>query len=119
MQTAQGRLHLLVAIDRVTKSAFVELHEKASQRIAGGFLRAHAFKYACAQNDIDHRLTEPRQPWIKGQVERVNRTLKGPTPNETICRIWTSEPKRFTLNPLHQMPGPNIQPSTWRSKSPG
>ena len=28
VQTAQGRLYLLVAIDRVTKFAFVELHEK-------------------------------------------------------------------------------------------
>ena len=40
VHTAQGRLYLLVAIDRVTKFAFVELHEKATRRIAGDFLRA-------------------------------------------------------------------------------
>ncbi len=40
VQTAQGRLYLLVAIDRITKFAFVELHEKATRRIAGDFLRA-------------------------------------------------------------------------------
>ena len=40
VQTAQGRLYLLVAIDRVTKFAFVELHEKATRRVAGDFLRA-------------------------------------------------------------------------------
>jgi hypothetical protein len=36
------------------------------------------------------------------------KTLKGLTPYEFICKRWTSEPERFTLNPLHQMPGPNI-----------
>ena len=40
VQTAQGRLYLLVAIDRVTKFAFVELREKATRRVAGDFLRA-------------------------------------------------------------------------------
>jgi transposase InsO family protein len=35
------------------------------------------------------------------------KTLKGLTPYEFICKTWTSQPKRFTLNPLHQLPGPN------------
>jgi transposase InsO family protein len=185
VHTAQGRLYLLVAIDRTTKFAFVELHEKATRRIAGDFLRAlikavpyrihtvltdngthftspgnvcsaaadirramdnheqfraHAFEYACAQNHVDHRLTKPRHPWTNGQVERMNRTLKdatvkrfhyethdqlrshladfvgaynfgrrlktlkGLTPYEAICKTWTSDPGRFTLDPLHQMP---------------
>jgi len=189
VHTAQGRLYLLVAIDRTTKFAFVELHEKATRSIAGDFLRAlikavpyrihtvltdngthftspgnvrsaaaeirramdnheqfraHAFEYACAQNHIDHRLTKPRHPWTNDQVERMNRTLKdatvrrfhyethdqlrshladfigaynfgqrlktlkGLTPYEAICKTWTSDPQRFTLDPLHQMPGLNI-----------
>ena len=32
------------------------------------------------------------------------KTLKGLTPFEAICKTWTVEPKRFTLDPLHQMP---------------
>jgi transposase InsO family protein len=189
VRTEEGRLYLLVAIDRTSKFAFVELHQKVTTRVAGDFLRhliaavpyrvhtvltdhgihfttpsntasaaplikeaiergepvwAHAFEYACAQNDVDHRLTKPRHPWTNGQVERMNRTikdatvkryhyqshvqlrqhladfvaayhfarrlktLKGLTPYEFICKRWTSEPERFTLNPLHQMPGPNI-----------
>src|SRR5580765_7456075 len=124
VHTAQGKLYLLVAVDRTSKFAFVELHEKATRRVAGDFLRAlikavpykihivltdngthfttpgnicsaaadiklaiengepiwaHAFEYACAQNDIDHRLTKPRHPWTNGQVERMNRTLKEAT----------------------------------------
>jgi Integrase core domain len=124
VHTEEGRLHLFVAIDRTSKFAFAELHEKATRRVAGDFLRhliaavpyrvhtvltdngtqfttpgttssaapdikaaidagetvwAHAFEYACAQNDIDHRLTKPRHPWTNGQVERMNRTLKDAT----------------------------------------
>jgi hypothetical protein len=33
------------------------------------------------------------------------KTLKGLTPYEYICKVWAPEPQRFTLNPLHQMPG--------------
>jgi hypothetical protein len=35
------------------------------------------------------------------------KTLKGLTPYEFICKCWTSEPKRFKLDPSHQMPGLN------------
>ena len=188
VRTAEGKLYLFVAIDRTSKFAFTQLHEKATTRIAADFLRAliqavpytihtvltdngthfttpgnkasaesdiklamqrserfraHAFELACAQNDIDHRLTKPKHPWTNGQVERMNRTLKeatvkrffydnhaqlrghlddfvraynfakrlktlkGLTPYEYICKIWTTEPKRFKLDPIHQMPGLN------------
>ena len=33
------------------------------------------------------------------------KTLSGLTPYEYICKIWTSEPQRFILDPIHQMPG--------------
>jgi transposase InsO family protein len=124
VRTEQGRLHLFVAIDRTSKFAFVELHEKATTRVSGEFLRrliaavpyrihtvltdngiqfttpgaggsavplikeamaagelfrAHAFEYACARADIDHRTTRPKHPWTNGQVERMNRTLKDAT----------------------------------------
>ena len=35
------------------------------------------------------------------------KTLKGLTPYEYICKLWTKEPDRFTLNPLQKMPGLN------------
>jgi transposase-like protein len=124
VRTEEGKLHLFVAIDRTSKFAFVELHEKATRAVAADFLRAliaavpykihtvltdngthftspgnvcsaaqeikeclvrgerilaHAFEYACARNDIDHRLTKPKHPWTNGQVERMNRTLKEAT----------------------------------------
>jgi transposase InsO family protein len=35
------------------------------------------------------------------------KALKGLTPYEFICTIWTSEPERFIINPLQKMPGLN------------
>ena len=35
------------------------------------------------------------------------KALKGPTPYEYVCSVWTSDPKQFRLNPIHQMPGLN------------
>jgi transposase InsO family protein len=124
VRTEQGKLYMLVAIDRTSKFAFVELHERVSRKLAADFLRrlietipykvhtvltdngthfttpgsersaasdiraaltagelfrAHAFEFACAKADIDHRLTKPFHPWTNGQVERMNRTLKEAT----------------------------------------
>ena len=39
VRTEEVRLYLIVAIDRTTKFAFVELHQKATRRIAADFLR--------------------------------------------------------------------------------
>ena len=58
-------------------SSAAPLIKEAMER--GEIFRAHAFEYACAQNDIDHRLTKPRHPWTNGQVERMNRTIKDAT----------------------------------------
>ena len=115
VHTAEGKLYLLVAIDRTSKFAFVELHEKATRRVAGNFLRAlvaavpykvhtvltdngthftdpggdgwtpddikemrtkgipirvHSFELACADLDIEHRLTKPRHPWTTDVIDK-------------------------------------------------
>src|ERR1700744_5285764 len=49
---------------------------------------------------------------LNGFVDAYNfgrrlKTLKGLTPYEFICKAWTSDPERFILNPLQQMPGLN------------
>ncbi|MCP1197482.1 hypothetical protein NKW84_16720, partial [Acetobacter senegalensis] len=35
------------------------------------------------------------------------KTLNGLTPYEYICKIWTSEPETFIINPTHQNTGLN------------
>jgi len=42
-------------------------------------LAKYPIGYACEQNHIEHRLTQPGHPWTNGQVERMNRTLKAAT----------------------------------------
>ena len=46
--------------------------------------RSHSFELACADLDIQHRLTKPRHPWTNGQVERMNRTIK----EATVKRVY-------------------------------
>jgi len=173
VSTEEGKLSLLVAIDRTSKFAFARLVETAGKMETAQFLRdlaaavpyrihivltdngiqftnrkkdtyafAHVFDRVCAENDIEHRLTKVNHPWTNGQVERMNRTIKdatvkryhydshgqlrahlqlfvdaynharrlktlrGLTPYEFICQIWTKEPERFRLNPSHHIPGP-------------
>ena len=40
VRTEEGKLHLFVAIDRTSKFAFAELHEKATRETAANFMRA-------------------------------------------------------------------------------
>lgn len=51
------------------------------------------------------------------------KTLGDLTPYEYICKIWTSEPDTFILNPIHQMPGLNtlakIEPSWYTMPAGG
>ena len=176
-----------MAIDRTSKFAYAELHDRANRQTASDFLKAlikavpykihtvltdngiqfcelpknrqgptamwrrHMFDITCANNKIEHRLTKPNHPWTNGQVERMNRTLKeatvkryhyethrqlkehlhaflmayncakrlktlrGLTPYEYICKVWTECPKQFSLNPLHHTPGLN---SFWENPGP-
>ncbi len=180
VQTAEGKLHLYVAIDRTSKFAFVQLVTKANRVTASAFLMAlieavpykihtvltdngiqftfppryadgptvtymhHMFDLRCLENEIEYRLTKVRHPWTNGQVERMDRTikeatvkryhydshdqlklhlgqflnaynfarrlktLKGLTPYEFIAKVWTKEPQRFRINPIHHMAGLNI-----------
>jgi hypothetical protein len=45
------------------------------------------------------------------------KALSGLTPYEFICKCWTSESDRFTLDPIHQMPGLNTQLHRCESKT--
>lgn len=36
------------------------------------------------------------------------KTLRGLIPYEFICKCWTSEPERFTLNPMQKTSGLDI-----------
>jgi hypothetical protein len=35
------------------------------------------------------------------------KTLQGLSPFDYICKIWTTEPERFNVDPIHHTPGLN------------
>ena len=65
--------------DATVKRYFYEIHDQ---------LRTHLRDFVSAYN-----------------FARRLKTLKGLTPYEFVCKAWTSQPQRFKLNPLQQMPG--------------
>ena len=79
VRTAQGKLYLFVAIDRTSKFAFTELHEKATRRVAADFLlhliKAVPYKIHTVLTDNGTHFTDPKgESWsvadIKGMLER-------------------------------------------------
>ena len=76
VRTAEGRLYLLVAIDRTSKFAFVELHEKATRRVAGNFLRALVaavpYKIHTVLTDNGTHFTEPSgNTWTPAEIKAM------------------------------------------------
>lgn len=63
VQTAEGRLNLFVAIERTSKFAFVELHEKAARHVASDFLghlvETVPYKVHIVLTDNGTHFTEP------------------------------------------------------------
>ena len=63
VRTAEGKLYLLVAIDRTSKFAFVELRETVSRRDAADFLRrlieAVPYKVHTVLTDNGTHFTDP------------------------------------------------------------
>ena len=79
VRTAEGRLYLFVAIDRTSKFAFTELHEKATRRVAADFLlhliKAVPYKVHTVLTDNGTHFTDPKgESWsvadIKGMLDR-------------------------------------------------
>ena len=53
VRTAQGKLYLLVAIDRTSKFAFVEMHEKVARRTAGALEESVHFRLRSSALSFD------------------------------------------------------------------
>ena len=56
-------------------------------------------------DDHDHLRTHLADVMAAYKFARRLKTRGGLTPYKYICKIWTSEPDRFILNPIQQMPG--------------
>jgi transposase len=83
VRTEQGKLHLFVAIDRTSKFAFVELHEKATRRVAGDFLRhlVAAVPYKINTVLTDNGTHSPTQPATAGRPRTSGRCAQRTCPS--------------------------------------
>ena len=95
VRTQQGRLYLFVAIDRTSKFAFVELHEKATMRVASDFLRAlikavpYKIHTVLTDNgiqfaDLPRNRSKPTAMWRGHAFDRACRQLR--LPGRPACR---------------------------------
>ena len=77
VRTEEGKLYLFVAIDRTSKFAYAELHEKANRWIATDFLKA-LIKVGSLQDP--HRAHRQRHPVCRPTKEpfRTDSTLARP-----------------------------------------
>jgi hypothetical protein len=71
---AEGKVHMFLAIDRVSEFVHVEFHPTAEMATGAAFMR-DVFDCACDEHGIGHRLTKPYHPWTNGHAERMNRTI--------------------------------------------
>lgn len=74
-QTAEGPLFLFVGIDRTNKFAVTQRAEQPRNRTTE-HARPMRFDMICEESGFEHRLAKPNHPWIKGQVEWMNRTIQ-------------------------------------------
>ncbi len=77
--------------------AIVDRRGRKGRQLALQGVLGIAFEYACAKNDIDHRLTKPKHPWTNGQVERMNWTLRMSC--RTALLLWLPRLFMMTISP--------------------
>ncbi len=74
--TEAGKLYMLVAVDRTSKFAFAELHERATRHVAADFLRrliaAVAYRIHMVLTDNGTHFTDPKgDGWTAAEVKEL------------------------------------------------
>jgi transposase InsO family protein len=74
--TEEGKLYMLVAVDRTSKFAFAELHERATRRVAADFLRrliaAVPYSIHTVLTDNGTHFTDPKgNGWTAAEVKQL------------------------------------------------
>ncbi len=79
MIAAQILRNLIAAVPYTIHTDLTENGIQFTNRKQDQFAFEHIFSRVCRENGIDQRLTKVNHPWTKGQVERMNRTIKEAT----------------------------------------
>ena len=108
VRTAEGKLHMFVAIDRTSKFAFVELHERATRRVAGDFLRhlieAVPYTIHTVLTDNGTQFTTPGNAASAAPLIREARTCLGACLRVRLCPTQHRSPAHKAEPPLDQWP---------------
>jgi hypothetical protein len=122
VRTEQGKLYLLVAIDRTSKFAFVELHEKATRRIAGDFLRhlvaAVPYRIHIVLTDNGTHFTGSDRRWLDARGHQSDAGAETTVPLPRI-RSGLRRPRHRTSShqttpSMDQWPGRTDEPDDQR-----
>lgn len=87
VRTEEGRLYLFVAIDRTSKFAYAELHEKANRRTATDFLMARPYVRHALRCKRDRAQADQAEPSLDQWPGRTNE----PDPqggNHSTIPLW-------------------------------
>ena len=105
VQTAEGKLYLFVAIDRTSKYAYVELHEKAGKMAAAQFLRnlIAAVPYAIHTVLTDNVLC--------GEASSSPTRNGIAMPSTTSSTVSAASMRSSTGSPRSSIPGPTDRSS--------
>ena len=99
VRTEEGKLYLFVAIDRTSKVAYAELHERATQKVAGAFSPSrHRGASVPAAHGADRQRGAVHEPALG--------SLRLPTQFQRACREHGIE---------HRLTKPNHRGRTVRS----
>jgi len=101
LRHADGETMMFVAIDRVSKLAFVAFHDAGGEREGSAFMGCaletfpyrirvvrdapddrrgqHAFERVCIENAIEHRRTKPFHPWARNEALAMGRAIEDAT----------------------------------------
>ena len=106
VRTEEGKLYLLVAVDRTSKFAFAQLHTQVTRRVAADFLRALV---ATVPYKIHTVLTDNGIQFVQLQRRQQQQpaAAEEPTAPDQIQRVHSFELACTELNIEHRLTRPN------------
>jgi transposase InsO family protein len=104
---ALGIEHRLTKINHPWTNGQVERMNRTIRTIKEATVRRNY--YQSHDHSHDHLKQHLHTFLMAYTFAKRRKTLKGLTPYEHICKIWTNEPERFTVNPFQHNVGLNIQ----------
>src|ERR1044071_1648951 len=128
VRSEQGKLHLFVAVDRTSKFAFVELHGKATRRVAGEFLRhlaaAVPYKINTVLTDNGTHFTDPTgDGWTPQDIKAMRaenvpfrcHSFEAPCAALDLGHRSTTPGHRWTKGRVERRTGPTKEATAKRS----